>query len=124
MRFTGDIAQEVEFTVENMQLYVLETQRAKRKPLAAVKIAVDMVKEGILTEREALLRVEPSQMEYFLHPMIKHEFSKFLSILFIFFFLLWESSLFLCPPPPFPCIIALINIFTSHSFIFSQPQGP
>lgn len=69
--------QEMEFTVENLKLYVLETSRAKRTPRAAVQIAVDMVQEKILTEREALLRIEPAQMEYFLFPTVIDEFGKY-----------------------------------------------
>jgi pyruvate,orthophosphate dikinase len=68
--------QEVEFTVENLRLYVLETVRAKRSPRAAVKIAVDMVEEGILTQREALLRVEPKQLSFFVHPMVDDQYCK------------------------------------------------
>jgi len=67
----------MEFTVENLQLFVLETSRAKRKPRASVQIAVDMVQEKILTEREALLRIEPAQMEYFLFPTVMDEFCKY-----------------------------------------------
>jgi pyruvate,orthophosphate dikinase len=51
-------------------LFVLQTRKAKRSPIAAVKIAVDMVNEKLITEREALLRLDPAQMNFFLHPMI------------------------------------------------------
>lgn len=70
------LAQEVEFTVENLQLFVLETVRAKRSPRAAVRIAVDMVDEGLLTEREALLRVDPKQLNFFVHPMVDDQYCK------------------------------------------------
>lgn len=66
----------MEFTVENLNLFVLETSRALRTPRASVQIAVDMVQEKILTEREALLRIEPAQMEYFLFPTVIDEFCK------------------------------------------------
>eukprot|EP00600_Ochromonadales_sp_CCMP1393_P015311 CAMPEP_0175033100 /NCGR_PEP_ID=MMETSP0005-20121125/21801_1 /TAXON_ID=420556 /ORGANISM="Ochromonas sp., Strain CCMP1393" /LENGTH=843 /DNA_ID=CAMNT_0016293659 /DNA_START=19 /DNA_END=2546 /DNA_ORIENTATION=+ len=62
--------QDIEFTVENGELYVLETRPAKRTARAAVRIAVEMVEEGLLTEREALLRFDPNQMDYFLNPVI------------------------------------------------------
>ena len=62
--------QEIEFTIENAVLYILETKRAKCSPYAAVCFAVSMVKEMLITEREALLRIDPHQMQYFLHPMI------------------------------------------------------
>ncbi len=57
----------------------MEAHKLKRSPLAAVKIAVDMVGEKFLTEREALLRLDSSQMNYFVHPMINHTESKSLS---------------------------------------------
>ena len=56
---------------------MLETKSAKRRPLAAVKIAVEMEREKFLTEREALLRVDPEQMEYFLHPTISVDFGEY-----------------------------------------------
>lgn len=66
--------QEVEFTVENLRLYVLKTRKAKCTPRAAVKISVSMEQEGILTEREAILRVDPLQLNYFLFPMLTDNF--------------------------------------------------
>eukprot|EP01032_Pedospumella_encystans_P030407 gene30407-34325_t len=62
--------QEIEFTVENRLFWILESRTAKRTPQAAVKVAVDMVKEKLITEREALLRVDPNQMDFFLLPTI------------------------------------------------------
>jgi len=64
--------------VQDLHLFVLETKAAKRRPLAAVKIAVEMEREKFLTEREALLRLDPEQMEYFLHPTISVDFGEFL----------------------------------------------
>lgn len=64
--------------MENLQLFVLETRRAKRTATAAVKIAVIMEREGILTEREALLRVDPHQLNYFMFPMLAEGFGKFI----------------------------------------------
>jgi pyruvate,orthophosphate dikinase len=67
--------QDIEFTVENGQLFILQTRNAKRTAIASVKIAVSMVKEKLITEREALKRIDASQMDYFLHPMIDPEIS-------------------------------------------------
>ncbi|MBI4198914.1 MAG: pyruvate, phosphate dikinase [Chloroflexi bacterium] len=61
-------AQDLEFTVERGKLYMLQTRSAKRTAAAAVKIAVDMVKEGVLSKDEALLRVEPVQVNQLLLP--------------------------------------------------------
>lgn len=61
---------EIEFTVENGYLYILEAHPGRRTPQAAVKVAVAMVHEKLLTEREALLRIDANKMTYFLHPII------------------------------------------------------
>jgi pyruvate,orthophosphate dikinase len=63
-------AQDIEFTVERGKLFLLQTRSAKRTGLAAVKIAVDMVKEGLITEKEAILKVQPAHLDQLLHPMI------------------------------------------------------
>lgn len=55
-------AQTVEFTVENGHLYILETSNAKREPQAAIKIATDMVNNHVLTEREAIMRIDPNSI--------------------------------------------------------------
>ena len=65
--------QDIEFTVEAGRLYMLQTRNGKRTAAAAVKIAVDMVREKLITEREALLRLEPSQLDQLLHPRIPNE---------------------------------------------------
>jgi len=62
--------QDVEFTIENGTLYMLQTRDGKRTGRAAVKIAVDMVAEGLITKEQALLRVPPSQLNQVLHPQI------------------------------------------------------
>ncbi len=62
--------QDIEFTIERKKLWLLQTRNGKRTPKAAVKIAVDMVKEGLITKEEAIMRVEPKQLDYLLHPMI------------------------------------------------------
>ncbi|HWX25584.1 MAG TPA: pyruvate, phosphate dikinase, partial [Vicinamibacteria bacterium] len=61
--------QDFEFTIQDNTLYMLQTRNGKRTGLAAVHIAVDMVEEGILTPREALLRVEPAALDQLLHPI-------------------------------------------------------
>lgn len=60
--------QDMEFTIEKGKLYFLQTRNGKRTANAALKIAVDMVDEGLLTTDEALLRVEPKQLDQLLHP--------------------------------------------------------
>ena len=60
--------QDMEFTIENGKLYMLQTRNGKRTAAAALKIAVDLVKEGMITEKEAGLRVEPKQLDALLHP--------------------------------------------------------
>ena len=62
--------QDIEFTVQDGKFYMLQTRSGKRTGRASVKIAVDMVKEGMITEREALMRVSPEHVEAFLHPMV------------------------------------------------------
>ncbi len=62
--------QDLEFTVEDGVLYLLQTRNGKRTAKAAVKTAVDMVKERLITKEEAILRVAPSQLDQLLHPMI------------------------------------------------------
>jgi len=60
--------QDMEFTIENKKLYFLQTRNGKRTAQAALKIAVDLVKEGMITEEEALLKVDPKQLDQLLHP--------------------------------------------------------
>ncbi|MDX9870790.1 MAG: pyruvate, phosphate dikinase [Clostridia bacterium] len=62
--------QDIEFTIEHGRLYMLQTRNGKRTASAAVKIAVDMVAEGIITKEEALLRVEPASLDQLLHRRI------------------------------------------------------
>ncbi len=62
--------QDLEFTVEKGKLYMLQTRSGKRSAQAAVKIAVDMVKEGLISKEEAVQRVEPGQVEQLLHRRI------------------------------------------------------
>ena len=60
--------QDMEFTIENGKLYMLQTRNGKRTAKAALKIAVDLVNEGMLTEQEALMKLEPKQLDALLHP--------------------------------------------------------
>jgi len=62
--------QDFEFTIENGKLYILQTRTGKRTAQAAVKIAVDMVKEGLITKEEAIQRIEPDQLNQLLHPRL------------------------------------------------------
>lgn len=62
--------QDIEFTIEKGKLYLLQTRTGKRTASAAVKIAVEMVREGLISIQEAIMRVEPSQMEQLLHRRI------------------------------------------------------
>src|SRR5207237_2341755 len=65
----GDV-QDLEFTVERGKLYMLQTRSAKRTGEAAVNIAVDMVKEGVISKEDAVARVEPRQLEQLIHPRV------------------------------------------------------
>ncbi|MGB9813954.1 MAG: pyruvate, phosphate dikinase [Thermovenabulum sp.] len=65
--------QDIEFTVEKGRLYLLQTRSGKRTAQAAVKIAVDMVKEGLITKEEAIMRVSPEQVASLLHRRIDPE---------------------------------------------------
>lgn len=59
--------QDIEFTIQNRKLYLLQTRNAKRTAYAAVKVAVDLVAEGLITKQQAILRVEPKHLETLLH---------------------------------------------------------
>jgi len=60
--------QDLEFTIEKGELFILQTRGGKRTATAAVKTAVDMMKEGLITEKEAVLRVDPKSLDQLLHP--------------------------------------------------------
>ncbi|MCK4535615.1 MAG: pyruvate, phosphate dikinase, partial [Desulfuromonadales bacterium] len=62
--------QDIEFTIEKGTLYMLQTRNGKRTAKAAVKIAVDMVAEGLITDKEAVLRIAPEQLDQLLHPSL------------------------------------------------------
>ena len=65
--------QDMEFTIEKGKLYMLQTRNGKRTAQAALKIAVDMVDEGMLTKEEAIMKVEPKQLDALLHPQFDAE---------------------------------------------------
>lgn len=60
--------QDMEFTIEHGKLYMLQTRNGKRTANAALKIAVDLANEGMISKKEAVLRIEPKQLEQLLHP--------------------------------------------------------
>ncbi|WP_432823225.1 pyruvate, phosphate dikinase, partial [Trichloromonas sp.] len=62
--------QDIEFTIEKHKLYMLQTRNGKRTAQAAVKVAVDMKNEGLISDKEAVLRVEPAQLDQLLHPSL------------------------------------------------------
>lgn len=65
--------QDLEFTIENGKLYILQTRSGKRTAAAALKIAVDLVDEKLISEKEAILRIDPNQLEQLLHPKFEEE---------------------------------------------------
>jgi len=68
--------QDLEFTIENGKLWLLQTRDGKRTAQAEVRIAVDMVEEGLITKTEAVQRVHPDQVDFFLHPQLDEEAQK------------------------------------------------
>jgi pyruvate,orthophosphate dikinase len=62
--------EDIEFTIEQDKLYMLQTRDGKRTAAAAVKIAVDLVEEGLITREEAVAKIDPGQLDQLLHPMI------------------------------------------------------
>ncbi len=67
--------QDVEFTVENEKLWILQTRSGKRTAKSAVKIAVDMVKEKLISKKEAILRIDPNSLDTLLHPTLDEKSS-------------------------------------------------
>ncbi len=65
--------QDIEFTVERGKLWLLQTRDGKRTAQAAVRIAVDQAEEGLITKQEAVMRVNPDQVDFFLHPQFSTE---------------------------------------------------
>ena len=82
--------QDFEFTIQDGKLYMLQTRNGKRTGLAAVKVAIDMVEEGLITKEEAIFRVEPDQLYDFLVPRLDEKGRKV------------EVLTTACPPRPAP----------------------
>ena len=61
--------QDIEFTIENEKLYILQTRNGKRTAQAALKVAIDLVEEGIITKEDAISMIEPNQLNQILHPV-------------------------------------------------------
>jgi pyruvate,orthophosphate dikinase len=68
--------QDIEFTVENNKLWMLQTRSGKRTAKAAIKIAVDMVKEKLISKKEAILRIDPNTLDTLLHPTLDDKIEK------------------------------------------------
>jgi pyruvate, orthophosphate dikinase len=68
--------QDIEFTVENNKLWMLQTRSGKRTAKAAIKIAVDMVKEKLISKKEAVLRIDPNTLDTLLHPTLDEKVKK------------------------------------------------
>ena len=68
--------QDIEFTVENKKLWMLQTRSGKRTAKAAIKIAVDMVKEKLISGKEAILRIDPNTLDTLLHPTLDEKAQK------------------------------------------------
>ena len=68
--------QDVEFTVENNKLWILQTRSGKRTAKSAIKIAVDMVKEKLISKKEAVLRIDPNTLDTLLHPTLDKKVNK------------------------------------------------
>lgn len=65
--------QDIEFTIENKKLYILQTRNGKRTAKAAINVAVDLVNENIIDEKEAIMRIDPKQLDQLLHPSFEGE---------------------------------------------------
>ena len=68
--------QDIEFTVENNKLWMLQTRNGKRTAKAAIKIAVEMVKEKLISKKEAILRIDPNTLDTLLHPTLDEKVEK------------------------------------------------
>lgn len=68
--------QDIEFTIEKGRLYLLQTRNGKRTTAAGIKIAVDLVAEGLLSEEEAVMRIQPEDLNQLLHPRLDPDYSK------------------------------------------------
>ena len=73
--------QDVEFTIENGRLFFLQTRNGKRTAASAINVAVDLVEEGLITKEEAIMRIEPKQLDQLLHPKFEDRALKEATIL-------------------------------------------
>ena len=73
--------QDVEFTIENGRLFFLQTRNGKRTAASAINVAVDLVEEGLITKEEAIMRIEPKQLDQLLHPKFEDKALKEATIL-------------------------------------------
>ncbi|MCL5772763.1 MAG: pyruvate, phosphate dikinase [Firmicutes bacterium] len=106
--------QDLEFTIERGKLYMLQTRSAKRTAIAAVKVAVDLVKEGLITKEDAVSRVTPDQIDQLLHPYFlqkdKEEFVQ-------------KGNLLAKGTPASPGAAAGIVVFEARDAIEQASQG-
>lgn len=68
--------QDIEFTIEKEKLYILQTRNGKRTAKAAINIAVDLVADDIIDKKEAIMRIEPNQLDQLLHPTFEEKYLK------------------------------------------------
>ena len=73
--------QDIEFTIENEKLFILQTRNGKRTAKAAINVAVDLVEAGIIDKKEAIMRVEPNQLDQLLHPTFEDKALKEATVL-------------------------------------------
>ena len=73
--------QDIEFTIEKGKLFLLQTRNGKRTAKSAINVAVDLVKEGLITKEEAIMRVEPNQLDQLLHPKFEDKSLKEATVL-------------------------------------------
>ena len=73
--------QDIEFTIENKKLFILQTRNGKRTAKAAINVAVDLVEAGIIDKKEAIMRVEPNQLDQLLHPTFEDKALKEATVL-------------------------------------------
>jgi len=103
--------QDFEFTIQDGKLYMLQTRNGKRTGPAAVRIAVDMVEEGLITKEEAVMRVEPQQLDQLLHPLLEEKSKKNLTKI--------ATGL---PASPGAAVGRIV--FTADDAVEAAPSGP
>jgi pyruvate,orthophosphate dikinase len=103
--------QDFEFTIQDGKLYMLQTRNGKRTGPAAVRIAVDMVNEGLINKKEAVLRVDPQQLDQLLHPVLDPASKKSLANI--------ATGL-----PASPGAAVGRVVFTANEAVAQAPKGP